>query len=45
MKCVTDDSGSVGMSGFHGEYEVTCEGETACFTLDKKEEHITLTVK
>lgn len=38
LHTVTDDSGSIIVSGFLGEYEVSCSGRKGSFILDKENE-------
>jgi GH35 family endo-1,4-beta-xylanase len=44
-RTVTDDTGSVLVSGFLGTYEVCCKGKTGSFLLDKGANPVTITIE
>ncbi|MCX7711488.1 MAG: endo-1,4-beta-xylanase [Clostridia bacterium] len=44
LELVTDEDGTINVTGFFGEYEVVCEGKECKFNLDKASEPITISV-
>lgn len=44
IRTVTDDTGAVVVSGFLGDYSVTCAGKTGSFKLDKGYPEVTVTI-
>lgn len=44
LNLLTDDSGSIDVSGFLGEYEVTFEGKSESFTLEKTNQPVLISL-
>lgn len=42
--CITDDEGIINIKGYLGEYEVTCDGITSQFVLEKSDNPVVITI-